>query len=384
MNTFYEFFAGGGMARAGLGRDWTCLFANDFSDTKARSYVENWGAKDLMVGDIFDIGLHQVPGNADLAWGSFPCQDLSVAGFGAGLKGGRSSAFWGFRDIVHGLRSEGRKPRTVVLENVYGAMTANGGSDFDAILRALQAEEYFVGALVMDAVHFVPQSRPRLFVIAVDKNLAIPGSAVELGPNELWHPDAVVRAFGRLPSVVRQDWRWWAVPAPELPVERLEDLIEMHPVGVKWHSPTETARILDMMTELNRKKVSEAQQSARLKVGTIYRRTRLGVQRAEVRFDGIAGCLRTPSGGSSRQTLIVVDGSSVRTRLISPREAARLMGLPETYKLPPRYNDAYHLAGDGVAVPVVSHIEKYLLSPILSWNRAGTFKDQSQTELASA
>jgi DNA (cytosine-5)-methyltransferase 1 len=121
-----------------------------------------------------------------------------------------------------------------------------------------------------------------------------------------------------------------------------------------------------MMTAVNRRKVLAAQAAGRLKVGTIYRRTRGGVQRAEVRFDGISGCLRTPTGGSSRQTIIVVEGAHLRTRLLSSREAARLMGLPDSYKLPKRYNDAYHLAGDGVVVPVVSHLAKHLLTPLAS------------------
>ena len=96
-------------------------------------------------------------------------------------------------------------------------------------------------------------------------------------------------------------------------------------------------------------------------VGTIYRRTRPDEQgtkrqRAEVRFDEIAGCLRTPAGGSSRQTILVVEGRKVRSRLLSTREAARLMGLSDDYRLPERYNEAYHVCGDGVCVPVVRHL----------------------------
>jgi DNA (cytosine-5)-methyltransferase 1 len=107
-------------------------------------------------------------------------------------------------------------------------------------------------------------------------------------------------------------------------------------------------------------------------VGSVYKRTRVenGVkrQRAEVRFDDVAGCLRTPAGGSSRQTIVVVDGPLVRSRLLSPREAARLMGLPDGYRLPSGYNDAYHLAGDGVAVPVVRFLARTLFEPILAAN----------------
>jgi len=88
------------------------------------------------------------------------------------------------------------------------------------------------------------------------------------------------------------------------------------------------------------------------------------VQRAEVRFDQLSGCLRTPAGGSSRQIILIVEGRSVKSRLLTPREAGRLMGLPEHYLLPERYNDAYHLAGDGVVVPVVRFIAEHLLTPL--------------------
>jgi DNA (cytosine-5)-methyltransferase 1 len=109
-----------------------------------------------------------------------------------------------------------------------------------------------------------------------------------------------------------------------------------------------------------------AQAAGRRMVGGVYKRTRNGQQRAEVRFDDMAGCLRTPVGGSSRQTLVIVEGARIRSRLLSPREAARLMGLPESYELPERYNEAYHIAGDGLAVPVVRHLAASLFEPMLS------------------
>jgi DNA (cytosine-5)-methyltransferase 1 len=124
-----------------------------------------------------------------------------------------------------------------------------------------------------------------------------------------------------------------------------------------------------MMSEINRQKVVDAKKSGKRHVGTIYRRTRfengVKVQRAEVRFDDVAGCLRTSSGGSSRQFIMVVKGDKVRSRLLSSREAARLMGLREEYKLPKSYNEAYHLMGDGVVVPVVRHLAQNLLEPLL-------------------
>ena len=363
--TFYEFFAGGGMAHAGLGAAWTCAFANDFDAMKGAAYAANWGRKSLVIQDVATVSPSQLPGFADLAWASFPCQDLSLAGNGAGLDGARSGTFWPFMDLMKQLHSEGRKPRVIALENVYGAITSHGGQDFEAMIEALCELDYRVGGLVIDAVHFLPQSRPRLFVVAVDATISIPEGTVGAGPSPAWHPESIIRAHNRLRKKIKDKWVWWSMPMPKRRLKTLDDLIEEEPKGVEWHSQEETEKLLRMMTPLNRQKVMQAQESGRLKVGTIYRRTRGGVQRAEVRFDGVAGCLRTPSGGSSRQTIMVVDGAVIRSRLLSPRETARLMGLKDTYALPARYNDAYHLAGDGVAVPVVAHLAKNVIAPVI-------------------
>jgi DNA (cytosine-5)-methyltransferase 1 len=130
-----------------------------------------------------------------------------------------------------------------------------------------------------------------------------------------------------------------------------------------------------MMSDVNRAKLDAAKRAKRRLVGAVYKRTRLDeagrkVQRAEIRFDDVAGCLRTPAGGSSRQSIMIVEGKKVRSRLLSPREAARLMGLPEEYVLPSNYNEAYHLAGDGVAVPVVNFLATNIFEPLLASARA--------------
>lgn len=368
MPQFYEFFAGGGMARSGLGETWDCIFANDFSEQKAKSYRANWGGDHLVVEDINKIPATNIPGHADLAWASFPCQDLSLAGNGAGLNGARSGTFWGFLKIIQDLKSEGRQPSMIVLENVYGTLTSHEGKDFEAIAKSIAGEGYNFGAIVMDAVQFVPQSRPRVFIICIDEKLAIPDNIICERASPAWHPEKVICAYNALPKKIKSKWKWWKMPEPNQPLITLGEIVEVDPQGVKWHTKDETQKLLTMMAPLHRHKVLSAQQNGLLQVGTIYKRTRDGVQRAEVRFDGIAGCLRTPSGGSSRQTIIVVEGPSIRTRLISPREAARLMGLPENYILPSKYNDAYHLVGDGVVVPVVSHINQYILLPIINEN----------------
>lgn len=371
--SFYEFFSGGGMARAGLGPAWTCLFANDFDYKKGRFYEKNWGIGVLKIADVKTLVPADIPGCADLAWASFPCQDLSLAGGGAGLKGERSGTFWPFWDLMLALIAENRAPSLIVLENVCGALTSHDGKDFAAISSAFQKAGYRFGAVVIDAALFVPHSRPRLFVIGVREKVYVPSSLIGAGASAQWHPKSLRAAFDKLSAPAQMSWLWWRLPPPPLSDVRFADLIETIPTGVAWHSPAETARLLDMMSVVNWEKVEKAKRMGRRMVGAIYKRTRRDengckVQRAEIRFDDIAGCLRTPAGGSSRQLIMVVEGNQIRSRLISSRETARLMGLPDDYILPDKYNEAYHLTGDGVVVPVVRHLADHLFEPLLAAN----------------
>ena len=368
--TYYEFFAGGGMARAGLGARWQCTFANDLDPKKCAIYARNWGPGEIVAGDVGALSARDVPGRASLAWASFPCQDLSLAGHGAGLRGERSGIFWPFWKLMEQLGAEGRAPRIIVLENVCGTLTSHGGRDFAAIADALTGGGYRFGAVVIDASAFVPQSRARLFIVAVHAGAAIPSRLRGEGPAYPFHTKTLVAAEQSLSDLARSKWIWWRLPPPQKRSRALRDILEDEPTGVRWHSEDETARLVGMMSPVHQRKLETASRSGEKKVGTLYRRMRIddsGVktQRAEVRFDDVAGCLRTAAGGSSRQTIVVVEGDAVRSRLLSAREAARLMGLPDDYALPEKYNEAYHLAGDGVVAPVVRFLAESLLEPLV-------------------
>jgi DNA (cytosine-5)-methyltransferase 1 len=349
--TFYEFFAGGGMARLGLGEAWRCLFANDFDPVKVATYRANFGDEDIREGDVWRLSPTDLPGRADLAWASSPCQDFSLAGARAGLKGGRSSAFFGFWRLVEALNAEGRAPRAIVIENVVGLLTSHGGKDFEALCRALAAQGYRFGALEIDASRFTPQSRPRVFVVA---SRDVRPDLIGESP---FHTAAVRSAFEALPKDLRAYWCWWRLPAPPA---RNTDLAVILEDDAAWRSEQDTARLLSLMTPAHRARLAEGT------VGAVFRRTRADGQRAEVRTDGLAGCLRTPRGGSSRQTIVAVKDGKVRSRLLTPREGARLMGLPDSYQLPKATTAALHVVGDGVAVPVVRWLAGQLLQPLLN------------------
>ena len=370
VGNFYEFFAGAGMARAGLGDQWRCLFANDFDRKKIATYTLNWGADNLVCGDVRDVTTGDLTDVADLVWASFPCQDLSLAGGGAGLKGERSGTFWPFWGLMTALADESRAPAVIVLENVCGTLSSHGGKDFKAICKALRDGGYKFGALVINAVHFVPQSRPRLLIVAVRGDVPLLDTVCAREPSRVFHPRSLRNSFGKLPATLRESWIWWCLPSPPSRNTGFSNLIEEKPHDVPWHTPAETEKLLDMMSDVNLEKVRSAKHERRRTIGTVYKRTRRDetgrkVQRAEVRFDDIAGCLRTPVGGSSRQLVLVVEGSKVRSRLISSRETARLMGLPDDYTLPDNYNEAYHLTGDGVVVPVVRFLADALIEPVV-------------------
>jgi DNA (cytosine-5)-methyltransferase 1 len=367
--SFYEFFAGGGMARVGLGPGWTCLIANDIDPAKAGAYAANFGSGELRLGDVWDLQARELPGRADLAWASSPCQDVSLAGAREGLSGRRSSAFWGFWRLIGQLEAEGRAPRAIGIENVTGLLSSHGGADFAAICAALAGGGYRFGAMEIDAALFTPQSRPRMFLIAMKD--PPPGLLAEHpGP---FQPAAVRQAFERLAPELKAGWLWWRLPPPASRNPVLADLLESD-AETAWLDPARTRALVALMAPLHRARLEEALAAGERRIGTAFRRTRIEdgqrVQRAEIRFDGAAGCLRTPAGGSSRQFVLVAERGELKARLLSPREAARLMGLPDEYRLPASATAALHVAGDGVVASVVRHIAAHLLEPALAPERA--------------
>ncbi|PWE17824.1 DNA (cytosine-5-)-methyltransferase [Marinicauda salina] len=366
---FYEFFAGGGMARLGLGEGWRCGFANDIDPAKAAAYRANFGDDHFHEGDVRAIRPDALPGRADLAWASFPCQDLSLAGRRGGMHAERSSSFFAFWFLMEALRREGRAPRLIVLENVPGLLTSAGGADFSALCETLAGGGYRFGALEIDAAHFLPQSRPRLFLVAAADEVdpgPLGAPAPEDGP---FHSPGVRAAHARLPASLAARWVWWRLPAPPKRNTALVDLLEPK-ADAPWRPRAETTRLLSLMGPANRAKVTAARTAGGPVIGAAFRRTRIEngerVQRAEIRFDGLAGCLRTPGGGSSRQFVVEVAGRATRSRPLTPRETARLMGLPDEYRLPERATAALHVTGDGVAAPAVAWLREHVLDPLLA------------------
>jgi DNA (cytosine-5)-methyltransferase 1 len=275
---------------------------------------------------------------------------------------------------MEALVAEGRAPSTIVLENVSGLLTAGSGADFAEIAGAFARASYLFGALEIDAAWFTPQSRPRVFLVAT--RAEPPRRLHRAGPTPPFHSTAVQAAAARLPEPTRNAWRWWSLPEPPRRNTTLSAILEDDPDDVCWNTAEKTARLLAQLSPLHQEKLAAIRAAKTPAVGAGYRRIRLvdgrKVQRFEVRFDGLAGCLRTPAGGSSRQILLFVDGAKTRSRLLSAREAARLMGLPDSYPLPGSHSRAMHLMGDGVCAPVAGWLGAHLLAPLAGVRLAPT------------
>jgi DNA (cytosine-5)-methyltransferase 1 len=186
----------------------------------------------------------------------------------------------------------------------------------------------------------------------------------------------LVSAHAHLRAQTRKKWRWWRIAAPSKRNLSLAEIIEDEPTGVGWHSPEQTLALIAKMSSPHLMRLGRAQNCGHKIFGTAFKRMRKDkfgntIQRTEIRFDGTSGCLRTPAGGSSRQILFVVNGGEIKSRLLSAREAASLMGLQSSYSLPKRHNEALHLLGDGVAVPVVRFLGDNLLKQMLRYTQGG-------------
>src|SRR5947209_6763807 len=209
---FYEFFAGAGLANLGLGNHWTCVWANDIDPLKASIYKANFSAKHFCLGDIASVSAADLPPDPQLAWASFPCQDLSLAGWRRGLSADRSGAFWPFWRIMREQLRSNERPPLIVIENVVGLLY---GDSFPGLCEALAALGMQFGAMVIDARKFLPQSRPRVFIVAVDSRIDCSAYTVKQ-PLLAWSPVALTNACKKLPESLQDLWRWWDLPVPAL------------------------------------------------------------------------------------------------------------------------------------------------------------------------
>ncbi|MEM7116855.1 MAG: DNA (cytosine-5-)-methyltransferase [Chloroflexota bacterium] len=361
--TVAEYFAGIGLVRLGLeGAGWETVFANDYATEKYSMYASNFddAQQHYFVKNIFSLEKQQVP-ETFLATASFPCTDLSIAGNQKGLKGQRSSAFWGFINILK--MQETDKPKLILLENVNGWLTSNDGSDFRLTVQALNELGYACDTFSLDAIRFTPQSRPRVFVIGILTSTPNQNVYKLLARSTALAPQGLKKAVEK-----NSDLRWHILDIPLPPSKHtsgLSEIVEVLPENDdQWWNETKVNKHLGMMNPSHLSRIQEHIDDETFYYRTMYRRVRQGQQRAEIRRDDIAGCLRTARGGSSRQMLVRAGKNKVRMRHLTPREYARLQGVPDKYRITTKVNQALTGFGDAVCVPAITWIGNNILNPL--------------------
>jgi DNA (cytosine-5)-methyltransferase 1 len=357
--TVAEFFAGIGLVRLAFDlAGWKTIFANDNDPQKIEMYKTNFGNEGLDSRNIHDLKIVDIPTCA-LATASFPCNDLSLAGSREGLNGTHSSTFWGFIRLLRELGD--RRPPIVLLENVPGFLTSHQGKDFTAAIAGLNNLGYACDPLVIDASDFVPQSRARLFVVGKQGLISTSGDAAVTK----MRPRALVDFIKSHPELL-----WDIRTLPEIQTRRmaLENVLEELPENdERWWSSERAEYFLNQLSQRHLKAAKLLISQNHFSYGTAFRRIRNGRSMAELRFDGMAGCLRTPRGGSGRQILFKGGKGKYAVRLLTPRECARLQGAPdESYKIEAKDNQALFGFGDAVCVPVVRWIAENYLTPLIS------------------
>lgn len=369
LQTFAEFFAGIGLMRMGLEKaGWQIKFANDIDPMKERLYNAHFQDETdhFLLEDVHKISGDEIP-SVSLATASFPCTDLSLAGRREGLSGKQSSAFWGFIQILESLND--RRPPIVLLENVPGFLTSHNGKDFEEALKALNKLGYKVDAFIIDAANFVPQSRVRLFIVG--KSIFIENGAtakVEDDQLSLFY-EGELRPKKLADFIIRHPEINWAIKElPKLPkTDRLlPDIVDDTPENAQeWWSQDRVDYLINQTSEKHLLVIEALKNKQQYSYLTAFRRVRKGRSMAEIRSDGIAGCLRTPKGGSARQILLKVGFGEVKVRFISPSECAKLMGADE-FKITGTTTEALFGFGDAVCVPVIEWIANNYLTPLLN------------------
>lgn len=357
-----EFFAGIGLMAAALEpRGFDVSWANDIERAKYDLYLANRpNAVDAFkLGDVREVLGNHIP-DIELATASFPCIDLSLAGNRKGLAGEHSGMFWEFARILKEMGNA--RPQAVLLENVHGFATSNGGKDLRAAMKRLAELGYSCDVIAINARHFVPQSRPRMFVVGLRGTLptwAHKGTPPLSDVRPEW-VRAIHHANRDLPM------HYADLPSlPDGPTDLSRTVQRIDSKDARWWDKARTDAFTTSLNSLHAQRLQNLVESKTTTWRTAYRRTRGGTATWEIRADGIAGCLRTTGGGSSKQALVEAGRGKFRVRWMTPLEYARLMGADRFKTRAGTDNQALFGFGDAVVVDVIAWIADHYLLPTL-------------------
>ena len=339
---FIDLFAGiGGIRAAFEGIGGQCVFTSEWDSYAQKTYAENFHDGHLIAGDITKVEARDVPDH-DVLLAGFPCQPFSIAGVSKKNALGRAH---GFHDETQGTLFfdvcriiEAKQPRAFLLENVKNLMSHDKGRTFDVIKRSLDDLGYDIHPRIVDGAHFVPQHRERILIVGFRK------------------ADQV--AF---------DWN--ALPLPPKGVHTMKDILHRTD-GTEPHLVWDGNRFFDHAAgQVDPKYILTDKLWAYLQgYAAKHKAAGNGFGFGLVYPDSVARTLsaRYYKDGSE---ILVHQGEGRNPRRLTPRECARLMGFPDTFRIPVSDTRAYQLFSEAAVVPMIAAAAK-LMAPSLTKREA--------------
>ena len=245
-----------------------------------------------------------------------------------------------------------------MLENVVGFASSNGGQDLYGTIQKLNELGYACDILTLDAARFLPQSRPRLFIVGVLKS-SPRRPLLQLSDVR---PQWIIKFMLNHPQLTFNTP--FLPPLPNTCEQTLNDSVERFPENHSiWWDSEKLDLFLSSLSAINVRRLDLLRRSKDVSCASAYRRTRYGKPVWEIRPDSLSGCLRTARGGSSRQALVEAGRGEVRVRWMTAREYSILQGAPKLIFGNATESQAKFALGDAVCVPVIEWLGAHYLIP---------------------
>ena len=348
--TFVDLFAGVGGIRMGFeAHGGRCVFTSEWDSYAQKTYAENFPAEHPLNGDITKIEAADIPDH-DVLLAGFPCQPFSIAGVSKKNALGRAHGFACdtqgtlFFDVCRII--EEKRPRAFLLENVKNLMSHDKGRTWDVIKRSLIELGYDISPRVVDGAHFVPQHRERILIVGFRKE-----------------------------DGIRFDWD--SVCLPPKGVHVIRDILHRTD-GTEPVLPWDGDRFFDHAGRRVQDKYTLTPK--------LWRYLQDYADKHRAKGNGFGFGLVYP--GSVARTLsaryykdgseiLVWQGEDINPRRLTPRECARLMGFPDTFRIPVSDTRAYKQFGNSVVMPVMREVARVMVPHILARPAVMTMEDET-------
>lgn len=334
---FIDLFAGiGGIRAAFEDIGGQCVFTSEWDSYAQKTYAENFHDGHLIAGDITKIEAECVPDH-DVLLAGFPCQPFSIAGVSKKNALGRAH---GFHDETQGTLFfdvcriiEKKRPRAFLLENVKNLTSHDKGRTFDVICRSLQDLGYHIHYRIIDGAHFTPQHRERIIIVGFREYVPFDFDAVPLPPKGRTVISHILhKTDGTEPWIEADGNSYFDHGNRRVPAKyTLSDKL--------W-------------TYLQNYAAKHKAAGNGFGFGLVFPNSIARTLSARYYKDG--------------SEILVWQGEGSNPRRLTPRECARLMGFPDSFRIPVSDTRAYKQFGNSVVVDVMRHVANMMKSALES------------------